>query len=64
MEEKNVQNSPEMSDRQLEQSSGGFEVSEIKVLSKACPRCGKGSGVVLMTVFKCPYCGYQEAYVM
>ena len=63
MEEKNVQNSAELSDRQLEQSSGGEKLSEIKVQS-TCPRCGRGSGVVLMTVFKCPYCGYQEAYVM
>ena len=63
MEEKNVQNSAEMSDRQLEQSSGGEKLSEIKVQS-TCPRCGRGSGIVLMTVFKCPYCGYQEAYVM
>ena len=63
MEEKNVQNSAELSDRQLEQSSGGEKLSEIKVQS-TCPRCGRGSGIVLMTVFKCPYCGYQEAYVM
>ena len=63
MEEKKVQNSAEMSDRQLEQSSGGEKLSEIKVQS-TCPRCGRGSGIVLMTVFKCPYCGYQEAYVM
>lgn len=63
MDEKNVQNSPEMSDQQLEQTSGGEKLSEIKVQS-TCPRCGRGSGVVLKTVFKCPYCGYQEAYVM
>ena len=63
MDEKNEQNSPEMSDQQLEQTSGGEKLSEIKVLS-TCPRCGRGSGVVLKTVFKCPYCGYQEAYVM
>lgn len=62
-EKRNVQKPEELNDAQLEQSSGGEKLSEIKVQS-TCPRCGRGSGVVLMTVFKCPYCGYQEAYVM
>ena len=62
-EKRNVQKPEELNDAQLEQSSGGEKLSEIKVQS-TCPRCGRGSGVVLRTVFKCPYCGYQEAYVM
>ena len=66
MEEKKVQSIAELNDEYLEQISGGADNSGVQTQGTVCPKCGKSSGIALMAVFKCPYCGYQDddVYVM
>ena len=40
MEEKNVQNSPEMTDQQLAQVSGGEDSSKSPLRTVICQKCG------------------------
>ncbi len=63
-EKKNVQKPDELNDAQLERTSGGADRAEIQPSATRCPKCGRSSGIAVMAVFQCPYCGYQEAYVM
>ena len=66
MEEKRVQSIAELNDEYLEQISGGADNSGVQTQGTVCPKCGKSSGIALMAVFKCPYCGYSrdDAFVM
>ena len=63
MEDKNVQNSAALTDKQLEQTSGGIERSEIQRTEVKCPRCGKELNTAVQSVFTCPYCSYQAPFL-
>ena len=63
MEEKNVQNNAALTDKQLEQTSGGSEYTEIERTKVKCPRCGKEINTAVQSIFTCPYCNYQSPFL-
>ena len=64
MDENNVQNNHEITDRQLETAYGIGDCPVIKAVEKTCQRCARSSAFIGRGPFKCPYCGHEEAIVM